>query len=290
MNKQFYLNHKTTKMKTKQLSLVTALVAVIFATSCKKETHNYYNCDEDLVSVVLTPNELVVESKIPLKAQVSKTDAEGFEFTATKPSTYYAYFIVGNEVVHKFDQLIEGAQEVQVQNRPYDKIIVSSIELPNDVLRNYNNEAENHQKLIYHLPVTSDKLILVGEVYNKDIRQERNITVTVENYYAVAIFFNATNVYTQDDVKLKFTAQPVKHHIIYIKDRNALPNTTSWNQGFKYQVANSSFNITPTLEVNRVHKFWINTDAYGTTDGNFTIVVGELFVKPVEFNTLPGRQ
>lgn len=269
--------------------MATITLTVLFA-SCKKETNNYYECKDDLVSITLTPQELVVESTIPLKSQVSKTAAEGFQFTATKPSTYYAYFIVGNEVVHKFDQLIEGSQEVQVQNRAYDKIIVSSIELPSDVLRNYNNSTENYQKLIYHLPVTADKLILVGEVYDKDIRQDNNITVVVQNYHAVAIFFNATNVYTQDDVKLKLTAQPVQHHIIYIKDRNALPNTTSWNQGFKYQVTNSNFNITPTLEVNRVHKFWINTDAYGTTDGNFTIVVGELFVKPVEFNTLPGKQ
>lgn len=275
-------------MKTK--TLLMALVAIVAFASCKKETHNYYNCEDDLVSVTLTPQELVVASSIPLRAQVSQNDAEAFEFTATKPSTYYAYFIVGNEVVHKFDQLTEGSQEVQVQNRPYDKIIVSSIELPNDVLRNYNNEAENHQKLIYHLPATSDKLILVGEVYDKDIRQERNIKVVVQNYHAVVIFFNATNVYTQEGVQLKLSAQPIQHHILYIKDHNALPSTTSWNQGFRYQVANNDFNISPTLEVNRVHKFWINTNAYGTTNGNFTIEVGELFVKPVEFNTLPGKQ
>lgn len=276
----------------KQLSMMVAGLLIIFATSCKKETNNYYECKDDLVSVILTPQEIVVASSIPLKSQVSQNDAMGFDFTATKPSVYYAYFIVGNEVVHKFDQLIEGSQEVQVQNRPYDKIIVSSIELPNDVLRNYNNATENYQKLIYHLPVTSDKLILVGEVYDKDIRQDNNITVVVQNYHAVVIFFNATNVYTQDDVKLKLTAQPIQHHAIYIKDRNAQPSTTSWTQGFKYQVTNSLFNINPppTLEVNRVHKFWINSNAYQTGTGNFTIEVGDLFVKPVEFNTLPGKQ
>ncbi len=276
-------------MKTKSI-LVMLMAIVVFAASCKKTENNYYCEDAELVSITLSPKELVVESSIPLKAQVSRTDAEGFQFTATKPSVYYAYFIVGNEVIHKFDQLTEGSQQIQVQNRAYDKIIVSSIEVADDVLRNYNNANENLQKLVYSLPVTSDKLILVGEVYGKDIRQDSNVTVVVQNYHAVAIFFNAATVKTQDDVALPEYNSPVKHHLIYIKNKNAMPVTANWQQGFKYTVGNVLFNTTASMEANRVYKFFIQSGLYDTTDGNFTVVVGELFVKPVKFKDLPGNQ
>lgn len=277
-------------MKTNKLfSILCSVVLLLSFVGCKKTVNNYFEPCK-MVQVTFETKDLLVSSEdLKLRAAVSRADAEGFQFNATKPTIYHAYFIVGNEVIHTFNNIIEGSQTVTVQERPYDKIIVSSEALTADVLRNYNNDDENLNKLIYNLPVTSENLVLAGEVYRHDVRQSKNITVVVQNYYSAVIFFNADNVKTQDDVSLLARTTPA-HHFLYIKDRNLTLNTVSWNQGFKYQVNNTWLNITSSLEPNRVYKFFINRDAYGTTDGNFTVVVGDLFVKPVSWKDLPGRQ
>lgn len=271
-----------------KLTLVLFAAALLF--SCKKEVtiNNFDNCK--MVSVQFEPKNLLLTSDISLRASVSKDDAEGFQFSATKPTTYYAYFIVGNEVIHKFDQLIEGAQTIQIQERPYDKIIVSSIELSNNVLRNYNNNPENLQKLVHDLPTTSEDLILAGEIYDFDVRQSKNITIVAKNYYAAVIFFNADIAKTQDNISFFNYSTPVVHHFLYVKDRNLNLTSLEWSQGFRYEVNNTLFNYSHGLEVNRVYKFFIERNNYGSTDGNFTIVVEDLFTKPVDWKGLPGRK
>lgn len=263
-------------MKNK-LILAIVVLGTIFATSCSKETiiNNY-----QIVSVNFNPSEFIVKSVTPFMAKlasVSRPEAQAFEFTAMKPEKYFAYFIVGNEVIHRFDNIVEGNQSINVYKRKYDIIIVSSVELSNDALRAYNSEQEHKGKLLYALPETSDKLVLAGAIYDTDIYQNTSVTVTVYNSHAAVVFFNTDYTKTQNDVDfISAEKNGVEYQYLFVKDRNALDFDHTFTAGFKFEAGGPLVNITEQITSNKVYKYFINR---GYVEGNFDVVVAPLLTE-----------
>lgn len=272
-------------MKIKSILLTAILGMLVFASCTKKETtviNNY-----QLVKVNFNPSEFlsVDVSKVKASTKVTKQQSQDIDFTAEKPERYFAYFIVGNEVIHRFETIREGSQQILIEDRQYDVIVVSSVELSASALRKYNNDAEYTQKLIYDLPVTSKDLILAGAIFNHDVRVNKNIKVTVYNPYAAVLFFNSSEVKTQDDVSF---IEQGEYQYLYIKNKNAADYSSVWNQGFKYIPLETTtlLNHVESIESDKIYKFYIDLNA---VYGNFTVEVGELF-KETKSKDLPGRQ
>lgn len=272
-------------MKIKSI-LFTIILGMLVFTSCTKEETTVIN-NYQLVKVNFNPSEFlsVDVSKIKASSRVTKQQYQNTEFKAIKPSKYFAYFIVGNQVIHKFENILEGSQQIMIEDRQYDVIVVSSKELSQSALRKYNNDAEYTQKLVYDLPVTSKDLILAGAIFNHDVRVNKNIKVTVYNPYAAVLFFNASSVKTQEDVDF---IEQGEYQYLYIKNRNASDYSSVWSQGFKYTPLQTTnvLNHTESIESDKIYKFYIDLDK---TYGNFTVEVGDLF-KETKSKDLPGRQ
>lgn len=277
---------------TSKVTLAIAILGMLLFASCKKEENTVIN-NYQLVSINFNPAEFIVKTSQPFakastqkRASVTKPQAEAFEFKAEKPANYYAYFIVGSEVVHKFNNIVEGNQKINVQKRTYDIIVVSSVELSDQALRKYNNEQEHQQKLLYALPETSSKLILSGAIYNTNIQQGSSVKVTVYNAHAAIIFFNSDEVRTQNDVPfLQATKGTTDYHYLYIKDRNAQQYGHTFNAGFKFKAGGPQVNITEAIESNKVYKFFINR---GYVEGNFEVEVAPLLTETV-FKEVNGQ-
>lgn len=271
-------------MKTILKLALIAVALITFASCTKHETlvvNNY-----QLVKVNFDPSEFlsVDVSNVKASSKVTKQRSKDIVFTAEKPEKYFAYFIQGNDVIHKFDNIKEGTQEILIEDRLYDVIVVSSVELTPSALRKYNNDNEYKSKLLYDLPETSDKLILAGAIFNHNVNINRNIKVKVYNPYAVVLFFNAT-AKTQNDVSFIDTAE---YQYLYIKNKNATDYISTWSQGFKYIPlgTNTTMNHVESIESDKIYKFYVDLDKL---QGNFTVEVGDLF-KETKSKDLPGIQ
>lgn len=276
-------------MKNIIKSLTFVILGIALFTSCKKEEiviNNY-----QLVEINFNPNEVlnVVQGSLFKSASVTKTQATSLEFPVVTPSTYYAYFIVDGQVIHKFDNIVKGSQPIQIQNRKYDNIIVSSIPLEGtQALGKYNNATEYSNKLLYSLPSSSANLILAGQVIDHDVRQNKNITVTVKNVYAAVLFFNVSEISGQNNaIFTSKTTNNVNYLYSFIKSINSTSFTDTWTQGFAYKVANKTFNATHTLKSNNLYRFYVDANSAELVDGNFTVIEDELYVLKHDV-TLPG--